>query len=189
LALGARVVSFEPQPNCFREMKARCGPSRRLTAVNAAVGALPGRRSMYVKENPSVSSLMPDWDSTNLREVIQVPVTTLDEAIDRYGVPQFCKIDVEGYELEVLKGLSRPLPVVSIEYHLNEKDITKIFNCVDYLSRLGELEINITLGEKMQFTWPKWVAYESFRNYFPSRAPRTESCGYGDLFIRIAPPR
>src|SRR6266571_1892017 len=47
LALGARVVAFEPQPSSFREMRARCSPSRRLTAINAAVGAAPGEVPMY----------------------------------------------------------------------------------------------------------------------------------------------
>lgn len=185
LALGARVISFEPQPSCFREMVARCGPNRRLTAVNAAMGAAPGQIPMYVSTNASVSSLLADWEG-DVREVIRVRVTTFDEEIGRYGLPRFCKIDVEGYEWEVLQGLSRPLPCLSLEYHLNEKDIHKILNCVDYLINLGgELEMNITLGEAMEFCWPNWIGYESFRDFFPAKAPRTANCGYGDLFVRM----
>src|SRR5262245_49393966 len=61
LAIGARVVAFEPQPSCFREMKARCGPNRRLQAVNAAVGAAPGELPMYVSRHSGASSLVSNW--------------------------------------------------------------------------------------------------------------------------------
>jgi hypothetical protein len=110
---------------------------------------------------------------------------TLDQAIDRYGLPQFCKIDVEGWEMEVLRGLSRAIPFITIEYHLNEGGIRKTLDCVDYLSRFGELSINVTLGEEAGFQWSHWIDYNSFQEYFPSRAPRTPTCGYGDLFIRL----
>lgn len=183
LALGARVVAFEPQPSCFREMKARCG-SRRVVAINAALGDEKGELPMYLSKQSGASSLISDW-ARDVHDTIQVPITTLDQAIDEHGLPQFCKIDVEGYEWEVLKGLSRPLPSLSIEYHHTEKDIEKIFNCVDHLSRFGDLHMNVTRGEGTNFFWSNWISYDSFRKYFPAHAPRTEDCGFGDLFIRM----
>ena len=184
LALGARVVAFEPQPHCFREMMARCGPHPHLTGVSAAVGAASGNVPMYVNRNSAASSLLRDWNTSH-EKTIPIRVTTLDHEIRQYGPPGFCKIDVEGYELEVLRGLSRPLPLLSLEYHLDAKDTQKVLDCAAYLSTLGrKLEMNITLGEEMEFTWPTWIGYDSFRESFPARVPRTETCGYGDLFIR-----
>jgi FkbM family methyltransferase len=46
---------------------------------------------------------------------VTVPVTTLDKAIDEFGVSTFCKMDVEGFEVDVLKGLSKPIPLLTIE--------------------------------------------------------------------------
>ncbi len=184
LALGAKVISFEPQPACVRELKARCG-HRGLVVVCAAVGSAPGRLPLYIGGNNLVSSLLPGWDKDN-RDIIEVPVTTLDQAIKRYGTPRFCKIDVEGYEFEVLKGLSRSLPVLSIEYHLDDDKIKTTIDCVDRLAQLGELEINITLGETAELCWPKWISYQMFRDFFPAKAPQSAICGFGDLFIRIS---
>ena len=147
-------------------------------------GAAPGKLPMYVNKHSESLSLISNW-ADNTQEVIQVPVTTLDHAIESYGLPRFCKIDVEGFELEVLKGLNHVLPCISLEYHHSEEDVKKVLACIDYLSRFGELSMNVTLGEYPKFAWPNWITYELFRAYFLSRAPRSPVCGYGDLFIRI----
>ena len=44
--------------------------------------------------------------------------------ISRFGAPDFCKINVEGLELEVLRGLSRPVPALSFEYHAIEAELS-----------------------------------------------------------------
>ena len=49
-------------------------------------------------------------------------VTTLDKLIEQYEVPSFIKIDVEGYELEVLKGLTRLVPALSFEFTVVVKE-------------------------------------------------------------------
>jgi FkbM family methyltransferase len=182
LKLGAKVVAFEPQPSCLRETAARCSPTRHLTTVNTAVGAVSGTMPLYVCRHPTGSSLIADW-SEDVKEIIHVPVMTLDHAIDRYGLPNFCKIDVEGYELEVIKGLSQRIPTLTLEYHHDEANIRTTLECVHYLSRFGELSINVTLGDETGFHWD-WIDYKTFLERFPTHAPRTPTCGWGDLFIR-----
>ena len=185
LALGAAVVAIEPQPDCLRELKARCGYDRRLTAINAAAGAQPGEAMMHVSANRAISSLKPGWVDVEKKQ-LRVSVVTLDQLIERFGQPQFCKIDVEGFEMEVLKGLSRPIPLLTLEYHLFEENIEQTIACVDRLAEMGSLSINISLGEKLELAWEEWVDYYRFHSDFPARAPRTPSCGYGDLFIRMS---
>jgi hypothetical protein len=48
---------------------------------------------------------------------IEVPVVTLDALIAQHGEPAFVKIDVEGYEPQVLRGLTRPVQALSFEFH------------------------------------------------------------------------
>jgi FkbM family methyltransferase len=55
-----------------------------------------------------MGSFMPEASMT-------VPVTTLDKAIDEFGVPTFCKIHVEGFESDALKGLSKPIPLLALD--------------------------------------------------------------------------
>jgi hypothetical protein len=92
----------------------------------------------------STASLRADWHGLQYRdgqlEQCDVEVTTLDALIAKYGIPAFCKIGVEGFEAEVLKGLSQPLRMLSLEYHRDEAG--QALECLNILSKLVSLQIN-----------------------------------------------
>lgn len=85
----------------------------------------------------------------------RVSVTTLDRLIEQYGVPVFCKIDVEGFEFQVLRGLSGPLKAVSFEF--TPEFIDAAVNCVRYLSQLGSNRFNYSVRESMCLSLPGGV--------------------------------
>ena len=61
-------------------------------------------------------------------------VTTLDDLISSYGVPRFIKIDTEGVEDLVLRGLSQPVDQLLFEVHVGAPDVAR-----RAFARLGEL--------------------------------------------------
>jgi hypothetical protein len=69
----------------------------------------------------------------------------LDELIREYGVPDFCKIDVEGYEFGVIQGLSRPIPALALEFEQERAD--ERLRAVDHVANLGMREFNFSFGE------------------------------------------
>jgi FkbM family methyltransferase len=184
LKLGARVVAFEPQPDCTEELEARCGRNRRLITVQAALGSMTGKRRFYVRENRAVSGLIKDWEG-ELESEILVPTFTLDQMIAEHGKPLYIKIDVEGYEYEVLKGLSQPISYISFEYHLRKDGIEKAINCIHYISSLGELMINITPAENLILAYQEWLTKEKFFEVFPDEISRQKDYRYGDIFVKI----
>jgi FkbM family methyltransferase len=184
LCAGATVVAFEPQPDCMLELTARCGHRPRFTARQVALGSQVGETTMYIHSIHTSSSLDPEWAGA-IEHSIRVPVTTLDRVIDEFGVPSFCKIDVEGWELEVLKGLSRPIPLISFEYRQIEGGLEKVVACLDHLGRLGGLSINITPAENLEFAFPEWCSPEEFFNRFPSVFRGRDEFFYGDIFVRM----
>ena len=186
LRLGAKVVSFEPQKDCIEELQSRLGANPRLVTVNSALGSGSGVSTMHVERNRTASSLIKDWQGEVI-DTIEVTVTTLDDAIAQFGVPRYCKIDVEGYELEVLRGLSQPIPTLSFEYHFRGDGVARSIACLEYLSNFGELAINVTPAEKAVFVGDQWRDKDSFIEFF--RHERSRLSDYGDIFVKTKMPR
>jgi len=144
--LGARVIAVEPQPDLLRILRLLFGRDRGVTIVPTAAGARAGRARLGVSTaTPTVSSMSPDWIESVAADrgfarvrwdrSIEVEVATLDELIAAHGEPAFCKIDVEGFEVDVLEGLTRPLRGLSFEYLPAAHDAS--LQALDHLERLG----------------------------------------------------
>lgn len=185
LGLGARVVAFEPQADCVTELTARIGSRGDFTIEQCALGAKSGEATLHVQASSGSSSLLESWGNRTIDHV-KVPVRTMDEMIRKYGIPQYVKIDVEGYELEVLEGLSRCIPLLSFEYHRdNEADVAKVHTCLRRLERFGPLAINLTPAERCIFHYRGWVDLPTFLNDFPHSFADDFAYRYGDVFVRV----
>lgn len=188
---GARVVAIEPQQP-FAGFLRRTLPGD-ISLVEAAVGRVESVGEMAVSSrHPTVSSLQAEfvsgaaeapgfehvrWDSTQ-----QVRVVTLDSLIAEHGLPRYIKIDVEGYELEVLGGLSQPVEILSVEFLPGFPQLT--YDVIDRLAELGDYRFNPVQGETGGFLWPDWrdgAAVKAWMKGLPADA------NSGDLFARLAP--
>ena len=185
LRLGARVVAIDPQPRAMHELKARLGAYPRLTCLETGLGAAPGEATLFLTEGVGTCSMVQDWlPGVAAKGSVKVPVTTLNAVIARHGRPAFCKIDVEGFELEVLKGLSGGLPLVSIEYHMTAEDLAKITQCLDRLGAFGPISLNLIPSDRAKFAWPDWLDRTEFDRRFPGELRDDPAFAYGDIFIR-----
>jgi len=181
LALGARVVSVEPQPALAREIAARAAYyGHKCTVIESAVGNREGMAKLHLKTSHSLATMLDDWVGNPAGE-IPVSVTTLDRLIERTEIPKFIKIDVEGYELQVLQGLSHRVPFLTLEYHCDNRGVAIIRDCIRWLARFGSLEINGTGGEFHSLIFADWLNHERFLARFPECvAPHV----FGDLIVR-----
>ena len=191
-ALGARVVAVEPQPDVRRWLRRLVGRRRQVTIRGEAVGAEPGTARLAVsRRTPTVSTIAAGWRSTigdanpsfqNVRwqETVEVPVTTLDALIATYGLPRFCKIDVEGFEAEVLAGLSRPVAGVSVEFVAGAVDVA--IACVRRLAALGSYEFNAIPGEEREFVHDRWLDPDAMCRWLEAGAGGASS---GDVYARL----
>ena len=151
LAIPTRVVAVEPQSSCQAALERRYGRNPRFTLVRAALGPKAGEAEIRVPESGlTLASLSHEWTErvqasgrfaqVSWNETERVEILTLDALVQRYGEPEFCKIDVEGYELEVLEGLTVPLRALSIEFTPEYLDATTA--CVARLLSLGDYQSN-----------------------------------------------
>jgi hypothetical protein len=137
----------------------------------------------HVRSDRAVSGFRNEWEGT-VEATLPVPVVTLDALIGKYGVPSFAKIDVEGFELEVLIGLSTPIPALSFEYHRSEAEARKVESCLNRLAALAPIEVNVTPQEDSHFAFPRWVPAEDFPLRLQSDLTSKPEFGYGDVFVR-----
>jgi len=189
LKLGAKVVALEPQPLPANFLRRKFKNS--IILEKKAAGAQLGKNVMFVSPNSALSSLSVEWinivKNGRFRDIkwnrkIEIEVITIDKLIELYGKPDFCKIDVEGYELDVLRGLSQPINMLSFEFTIPEFIDTTI-NCINYLSKLGEIRCNYSAGETMEFGIDKWISKNEFILIFSNLTKK--GIIDGDVYIKF----
>lgn len=187
LRAGVRqVVAFEPNPIAIPELRARCGHDRRWTLVEVAMGRCASMQTFYLSAGSPTSSMERNWAEKVIGE-IQAPVMSLDLAIAMWGVPDYCKIDVEGWEFEVLSGLTQSIPLLSFEFHLDPANVTRAKACLGRMVQLTpRARVNVTPAESARFHFDEWRSLEGFTEWFPGdlkeSLPRWKPF-YGDIFL------
>lgn len=167
LQIGAKVIAIEPQPDCVKILKKNFGNS--IIIEEVGLSKVEGELEMHIANDTTISSFSKDFINSTKQSrfnhscwetTMKIPVTTMDTLIEKYGIPKFCKIDVEGFELEVLKGLHHPIPYLSFEYCVPEM-MQNVLQCIDYLHQLVPTgKFNYSIGETMKLALTEWQSYD-----------------------------
>jgi FkbM family methyltransferase len=189
--LGYRVIAVEPQAECFSLLASRFRADPCVTIIRKAAGKASGIATMMISEPNTLSTFSHEFIKATTRSGRfrgiswtrgeEVEIITLDELIAGHGMPDFLKIDVEGFELEVVQGLSRPIPLISIEWTPELTDVT--LGCIDHLSKLGRPSFNISWLESGRLSFPRWSSSEEIKAVL--NLLRSETYLFADLYIRF----
>lgn len=184
--LGCRVIAVEPQRACVAALKRTFGS--RIEVVHAAASNGVGTADLNLCEVSAVASMSTEWIETTKkngrfpglvwgqRETVEA--LALDILIQIYGKPCFIKLDVEGHEWHVLRGLSYSVPALCFEA---TPEMAKVaINCVSRLGDIGTYEFNYSIGDDAILEFSKWLDPKSAVDYL-ARIDRR-----GDVYARTA---
>jgi FkbM family methyltransferase len=134
-----QVVCFEPVPENARriEENARLNDFRQVVVRQEALGGETGQARFLLSARPTwgklqLSGRSPDQPSG---ETV-VAVRRLDDLIDSLPPPAFIKMDIEGAEVDALRGarsmLERHRPVVLVELHGTNAEVDDLLTGLGY---------------------------------------------------------
>ena len=191
LQLGAKVVAVEPQKKCHTILKRKFG--KKIIIIPKGAGEKEDIKPFYEADISVLSTFSEEFITTtqksgrfkkyNWNKTHDIDITTLDLIIQKYGIPQFIKIDVEGYELNVLKGLSHSINYISFEYAVPEQ-LTKTVECIKRIDNISENKalFNYSVGESMEFALIEWLSMGKMIDIVNS--PGFENTSFGDIYAR-----
>jgi FkbM family methyltransferase len=188
LRAGARVVAVEPHPALSAKLQRTFEAEPDVVIVAEAVGTEAGSAELrWPAGGLPMASMAEEWvervqSSGRFRvaweEHAVVSVTTLDELIEGHGLPTFCKIDVEGYEEQVLAGLTHPIASLSIEFTPEFLDSTE--RSLARLAELGEYRFAYSVGESLKLNGGGWLTQEQAL----SQLRELDAMSFGDVYAR-----
>ena len=166
LALGARVVSLEPDPQYYAYLSRKLGNDPSWVGLPQALAAEEGHATLFQsKRNGMVSSLSSSWDAEieaidaqgfRFDEQTDVSTIRLDALIERYGMPDFMKLDIEGMERTVLETASKLPGALSFEYYPTRQEDAQ--RCIEAIEAQGTCRYQFVSRETFTFAWSSWLS-------------------------------
>jgi FkbM family methyltransferase len=194
LNLGAKVVALAPHPDHVNTLRQTLGANKRFFLLPNAISSFKAEIILTADEI-TTTILAKHYDEWELNRafidsaptttlVSETPLTikviTLDYMVEQFGLPVFCRIETDGEETEVLRGLNYTIPVLAFNFHsYNPKRTTEL---IRRLLVLGDYEFNWCEEYTLQFRSDTWLSAKELNTSI------TESQGKhltGDIYARL----
>jgi FkbM family methyltransferase len=194
--LARKIVAVEPVDESFsalvKRMNWSLANSETAVLVHMACGAKRSRTVIGTSSQAPTAgcaSMSPSWieavkntkrfgTADHWDKIQDIEVTALDTLIEEYGKPAFIKIDVEGYEMHVLSGLSQPVKALSFEY--TPERLLDAQRCVLRCRTLGMGHFNLSLMQ--EFKLGEWTDTAGIIKRLDEH--KDSATVYGDVYAR-----
>ncbi len=158
---GSKVYSFEPDPIPFKELSSKSQNLKNIYPIMAAVGTSNKEGKLYLDDNYISDKLFYSEHNSLVKEknnvgdsYINVKIIDIKKWLKNHEKIKIMKIDIEGYEIELLRYLIESNSINKIEYiflETHEKRIDGLKEqIVDLKNKIKELGIE----NKIFWNWP-----------------------------------
>lgn len=146
---GHRVIAIEPDPSLVSKATSRfSGPlsTGQLTILNVAIASQDGHMDFWINDDNSLLNSFNHAMATRegaRAHVIRVETRSIGSIITEFGIPDYLKVDIEGYDLVCVNGLSPSAlpPYISVESEAvgegEALDDQRALATLEALSKLG----------------------------------------------------
>jgi len=191
LAIGARVVCVEADERNVKNMGAIYG--KRIELVHAALTDHVGHTTLFTKSQrgaratlvPHIYARQKGIATKAYDKKTTVCAVTVDSLAEKYGVPAFIKLDIEGSEYLALKGMTVTVPALMFEFASGY--IEEAYKCAVLLGKRG-YEFNYASGHHGTFENDVWTDADEFE----IGIPRRDAAGkftWGNVYARLKDER
>lgn len=197
--LGAKVIAIEPLaawgdefvPELFWKFK----DDPLVTIVPIALSDEGGRMEFCIQKYiPCMSSLNHTWMKETIHRGYynesalihrETDCTTLAACCQWYGQPDFIKIDVEGHENAVARGLTWAPPAFNLEYHVDWIPLVALRHFDHIADHQGyRYEYNYTLNTTAHLQMPEWVSSHELALWLATHLTPEGNGSWGDIYGR-----
>ncbi len=151
-----KIISIEASPITFKRLIDNCKNDNIVLLNYAVCNNNCNDITFYHAHSDTLSTINKEWLTSNSSRFYTYPYTeiicksiTIDMLIEKYGLPELIKIDVEGGEYECITSLTQKVKLLCFEWASEVNYIT--FKCIDYLLHLGYTQFHIQNGDNYLF--------------------------------------
>jgi FkbM family methyltransferase len=139
---GGSVLAIEPDLILCRLLRKSYEANRKrlgkFSVLEAAISDCTGIAQLEISPRSRAMNRITQFPNACSVPPLTVPIVTLDSLLEKYPPPSVLKIDVEGHELQVLRGATRVLaevrPAIWCEVsHEHSRDVAKLLRGAGYL--------------------------------------------------------
>jgi FkbM family methyltransferase len=162
---SGRVYSFEPDASSYALLLRNIDRHqlRNVTPLQFAVAATSGQAEFH-QEGTLGSVLSRHSGRATTGTVSTVPTIDLPAACERFGIPAFIKVDIEGSEIEVLEGAKDFLRRTAINFALDTHHWVDGIRTTEQVERIfGDCGYETQSSDASGF-WTTWARKEKTRD-------------------------